>query len=36
MSTMITEVYEAFKEARASESKAIKAAEAILQLNKEH
>jgi hypothetical protein len=34
MSTMITEVYEALKEVGVSESKAIKAAEAIQQLSK--
>ena len=35
MSEMITEVYEALKEAGVSESKAFKADEAIQQLNKE-
>lgn len=35
MATMITEVYEALKEAGVSETKAIKAAEAIQQLSKE-
>ncbi|MCQ8119010.1 hypothetical protein [Methylomonas rosea] len=34
MATMIAEVYEALKEAGVSESKAIKAAEAIQQLSK--
>lgn len=35
MATMITEVYEALKKAGVSESRAIKAAEAIQQLRKE-
>lgn len=35
MSIMITEVYEALKEAGVSEEKAIKASEAIQQLNKD-
>lgn len=35
MAIMITEVYEALKEAGVSETKAIKAAEAIQQLNKD-
>ncbi len=35
MSTMITEVYEALKEAGVSDSTAIKASQAISQLNKE-